>query len=516
MAYVYPASDLDRPGNLLAVAGSFWNTTYQGMDFVADVFAARAQLAAQAHLDLLDLLASISRFTVPLYHRENWTFLTFLQSEVNTTAAIATYAAGNSQSYGTGNGLKYGVGQASQGFAIPCPADLHDCKLVLNRITSPSLTLVKDIDFWLREGSIVFREDPFRNALVPTQELFESNEVVDRRAGLWLYHGDYDWSTVYEQFGYALKLQMASSEGYRSLVNALLDAITEGTTVDILYRAWAAITGVPLTLEDGEQVVEIARDARQLCIITDRSVYQFPLGAAEIVTVGDILHAGDPLVDTLRFFEFNRGQTPSAAELSGLVLGPGLLANGYLGELVFENREVPLVVEENVDGHTKVSFAIHGAPLDVDRFWEDVHAKGIQAGQTLAQLLDLRPNPQDEPTADSLPATINPLAFLCANFLRHHAYLIKLRAGYLGTKALGLYTAEQLRKIIPPETVLIVVVELEHAEEPIIMDGPGDATRPGYVEQVSGFPCMVGTETIDGSTMISERLRLYQIRGKCE
>lgn len=516
MAYAYPASDLDRPGNLLAVAGSFWSTTYQGMDFVADIFAARAQLAAQAHLDLLDLIAATSRFTVPLYHRENWTFLTFLQSEVNTTAAVAEYAAGNAQVYGSGNGLKYGVGQAARGFAVPCPGDLRDCKLVLNRVTAPSLMLVKDIDFWLHEGSIIFREDPFLNTLVPTQELFQSNEVVDRRAGLWLYHGDYDWSTTYEQFGYALKLRMASSEGYRSLVNALLDAITEGTTAETLYQAWAAITGVPLTRENGEQVVEIAQDARQLCVITDRTVYQYPLGSTAIVQVGDTLHAGDPLVDTLRFFEFHRGQTPAATELSGLVLGPGLLANGYLGELVFENKEVPLIVEENVDGHTKVSFAISGAPLDVDRFWEDVHAQGIRAGQTLAQLLDRRPDPQGEPSADSLPATINPLAFLCANFLRHHAYLVRLRAGYLGTTALGLYTAEQLRKIIPPETVLIIVVELEHAEEPIIMDGPGDATRPGYVEQVSGFPCMVVSETIDGSTMISERLRLYQIRGKCE
>lgn len=517
MAYVYPANDLDRPDKLLRLLGSFWSSTYQGVNLVFSSLSTRAQLDAQAYRDFLELIASISRFNVPVFHRENWHFLTFLESQVNNFGALVSLYdnAGIGQTYDAATNLKYGVPPETTTFSVPCPADLRTAKVVMNRIADPSLVWTDGIDFWRpANGVLTFRENPFNTELIHVQEVFEEGQVVDRLGGLWVYHGDYDWNIVYEQFGYAIRTQMQSSEGYKSLLNAIFDAMVHGTSSGDYHRAWSAITGIPLAA-DTETVETIVSDVRSLCVITDKHAYKFPLGSIPVVAAGDRVRAGDPLVDTLQFFEFNRGQTPENSDLSGLALGRGFLAAGYLGDLTFENNDVPLVVEQDDEGYTKVSFEIKGYPGDVEKFWEDVHAAGRAKGQTLANLLDQRANPIGEPTAAMLPVTINPLEFLCQNLLRYHGFVVKIRASKLGRQALGIWSADNFRKIVPPETAMIIVVELDHADEPIIMNGPGNETHPGYDERVSGFPCMVVSESIDGST-IRERVRAFQIRGKCK
>ena len=511
MSYVYPSSDLDRSDFLLSLLGSFWSGTYEGSDLIQSTLRARAKLDQQAHTDLLDLVASISRANVPIFHRENWHFLTFLESQVNNFGPdMPEFLDDNTITY---NGeIRYGLPALPIGYAVPVPASLRDCSVVLNRITQPSLTLIKDVDFWLpKPGVLLFRQNPFQSPLVPVQTLFTSGEASDRLAGLWLYHGAFDWQTAYEQFGYALKLKAASSEGYRYLINAILDALTQGTTGVDLNKAWSAITGVPLAL--GNEVVEaVETDSRSVCVITDQHAYKYPLGSQPVVEAGDKVTPGMPLVDTLEIMEFD-GYVPPT--LTALALGRGFLANGYYSDLIFENKTVPLVVEQDENGRTRVSFEISGFPGDIEAFWDEVHANGLRKGKTLAQLLDIRPNPIDDPGAGSLPATINPLSFLVSNLLKFNTFVVRVRASLLGKDALGLWTAAYLKKIIPPHTAMIVVVELEYVDEPIKMEGPGDSTQPGYEEEVSFFPCMVASDTIDPDTSVAERVRIFQIKGKC-
>jgi hypothetical protein len=60
-----------------------------------------------------------------------------------------------------------------------------------------------------------------------------------------------------------------------------------------------------------------------------------------------------------------------------------MLGYGFFGGLVFENKDVPVTVEEDVDGYTKVSWSLGGFSLDVEKFWEDVHASGVSKNQNL-------------------------------------------------------------------------------------------------------------------------------------
>ena len=494
---LYPATDLDRPEVLTGLLGTFWADTYQGDAVSNAVLAARALLEQQVVEDFDALLNSISRYTVPVFRTEAWQLLTFRESEVNTFRVLPS-RYGTARNYG--DSLHYGDAAASTLFAVPCPADLKDCRLIFNRLTEPSLVWAAGIDFTLpAEGVLAFRENPFNDPLVPVQSIFRDGQQVDREAGLWLFRGKFDDERVWRQFGYSLRVHLQSSVAYRNLVNAILDAGRDGTTQKTLQTVLATLTGIPLA--DADETVEmVEQDARALRIATDQNFYSFPLGSAALVKPGDQLVPGQAMVDTVQLYEPGQGEPP----FTSLTIGPGLLADGYYGELTFPDEDVAIAVTTE-SGRSKVSWQLGGFPGDVEHFWDDVHQKGIQAGKTLAQLLDRRSNPVGEPSAASLPPSISPLRFLLDNYLRYHAFVVKIKVNRLGTAAVGLWAASLLRHIVPPEKVLLFIMELEHSSTLDIMERVGSQT---------GMPCGVVRSQV-ASLSTASGIRSIQTKGRC-
>jgi hypothetical protein len=363
--------------------------------------------------------------------------------------------------------------------------------MIFNRFTEPSLTWSSGTEYEIANGGLTFFTNPFDDNRVVKQPVYQDGVVVDEEALLWIFRGDFDWDQIYRQFAYVLGVRLQSSSGYRDLMNAIFDALVSGSTKKQMELAVAAMTGIPLVLETQETVEEISNDGKHRLVITDQHVYRFSLSTLPIVAVGDIVYAGDPLVDSMTIYEFNRGVTP--ADLQALAMGSGFLPACYYGDLVFENKSVPLEVTEAADdefGYTYVKFGIGGFPLDVTRFFDDMHAKGIAAAEepwddctdtdgitipgdpcsgipaqeihrgTLAHRLDQRVEKVGEPTAAALPATINPLEFLIENVLRNNVAVIRMRVSDFGRDALGLSTARFLTRVVPPHTAVILVVEL--------------------------------------------------------
>jgi hypothetical protein len=506
----------DDPEKLLAVVGSFWRNVYEGSFTVGSILHARAQIDADAHLRLLALVAAMSRFEVPVFHRRNWTLLRVLESRKNETE-VARFDG--SLAFTDGSPAAYDVPRAGELHAWAVPAELAAAKTILNRITDASLVLAEGVDFTLADGVVLFRADPFADDRVAKREVVQDGTVVDREAALWVYGGEWDWDTVYEQFGYALGLKLKSSEGYRDLVNAVFDALVVGPVAASVEAAFSAVCGIPLANGD-ETVEEIWRDAEHLWVSTDASAYKFAATAVPTVAVGQLVGAGRPLVRGLRFFDLNRGHAALADGLRALVLGRGVLAAGFYQELLFEDTEVPLVVTYDAADRAKVSWELPGFPGDVTMFFDTLHAAGVAAGQTLAQLLDTRPaeakatNPEPPPAA--LPPTINPLAVLCDNVLRNNAFVVHLRPAEFGPAALGLGAVAQiLRRIVPPWTLCLVVAELSGADAPVRMTGPGTDESPGYVEAVATFSAARTAEDCDVA-LVAETVRARQIVGRCE
>jgi hypothetical protein len=511
--FTYPSNGLERAQFLLGLLGSHWTNVYQGNHLVERYAFSRAQEELQAYQDLMELVASVSRFEVPIYHADNWYFLVIKESELNSL--VLKY--GDGAIYGDqpdGTAYRYGeptVINTGLGYTFPIPTDLVDARNIFNRLSAPSLTYTKGVDFTLAEGVIAFAANPFDDDRVAKRDIVEGSEVVDREAGLWVFKGQLDWDHIYTHFGYVLGLRLESSTEYRDFLNAILDALVRGTCEKDLQLAFAAITGTPIVVEPEETVELIKKDLRHLVIVTDQHVYKFQTSAEPIVTVGDTVYGGDQLVDTVTFYDLNRGETPG--DLYSVTMGLGFLPGGFVDGLTFLNQDVALVVTEE-NGRPRVEFELGGLPTDVERFWDLVHEKGVLDGTTLANLLDGRIEPSTEPIASNLPATVNPLEFLIENVLRYNAYIVKIKVSNMGT-GLSLSNTRLLRKIIPPWTTMILILELT-SDESIEMDGDGTEETPGYSEDTDWF---IGAdpveETIDPSASVTERVSIRPVGGIC-
>jgi hypothetical protein len=460
MTYQYPDGDLHNPRVLLGLLGSFWSEQYAGRDQLRVYGAATGEVAAQAHIDLREAVDSVARQTVPVHHTEEWTLCYLRQSERGK--APARYGAAGV----FGEGLLYGGDAHDDRPTWPCPVNSVD--VLANRISHPSAVLIRGVDFTIEDGRFVFRDDPFADSLLASRAVVDEMGVeVDRELALWLFRARTDREHIWTHFGYVLNLKLSSSAGYRDLVNALLDAIVGGTAMQQVCDLLAAVTDCRLA--GGDEVVEsVLRERGELLVITDRDAYRYPAGASAVVAPGDRVSRADPLADTILFHDLNRGDVP--AWLPALALGPGLTLPRFLSDITFENRNVPLWVSADATGRTRVSWSLGGFPADVIEFWDEVHRRGVAGGLTLAQLLDLRESPVGEPRAIHLPSQINPLHFLVANFLRYNTLLVRVRADGMGPNALGLEHLRLLRRILPPQTCILTVIEVPIAGDSATVD----------------------------------------------
>lgn len=471
--FVYPASDLDRSRNLLAILGSFWARTYTRTDQVSSYAEGTAALVAQNHRNLLEVVAAMSRFDVPLYHTELWTPIVLRKSQRNSAATNLPRFDRTAEVFG--GRLVFDTAAEMPYYSYPKPAQLARAANIFDRLTAPKLALAENVDYVIDEerAAIVFVTDPFESPHVIKKGIYSSEQLVDEEITLWAFMGQFDYEYVYNQFAYALGLRLATSQSSKDLMNAVFSGLVNGgASAADLDLAFSAITGVPLA--KGHETVEVLqRDAYGSLIITDQSVYRFNEDAVPLVTEGQQVRPGQALVDALQIIELTDGVPP--ADLPALALDKGFLAACFYGDLLFENKDVPLEVDtEHTSGYTFVRFALGGFPADVSRFFEELHARGKADAEqapdpcatrprrrgTLAHMLDRRARPDSEPTAANLPATINPLRFLTANILRNNVFLVRIKSATLGQNRQGLYNMRHLRQLLPPQSAMIVIYEI--------------------------------------------------------
>lgn len=467
--FKFPANDLQRAEKLAALLGSFWSETYNGQSLVKTYLGAVGEEGMRAQRILLESIATLSRYDVPIYSEEHWYLLTLKESDKNSTeAALLRYGDGaiyGNQPDGTQYFYDIPAGRGND-CNFPLHEDIADVPIITNRLTDPSVVLHNDIDFQIQtdRNAIVFLSDPFENELIAQQTVGN-----DREAYLWMHRAQFDFELVYKHFGYALALRMASSEGYKEVVNAILDSYTRGTAAEQILLLLGAMSDLPVVREPIETVETVSSDRHGKIVATDKHAYVFTETAEILVEEGDVLRAGDTITESFEVLNLNRGSDHITTDLPAISLGRGYIGKDFAGALVFENRTVPVVVTTE-DSYTKVEFELGGNPDDVEDFWDQIHANGIAAGETLAHLLDTRTNQVGEPAAINLPTEINPFEFLVDNFLRGNALLVRLKARDFGPQAIDIGIAAALRRILPPHNALLLLIELQPETTEVTLD----------------------------------------------
>lgn len=318
-----------------------------------------------------------------------------------------------------------------------------------------AVCLFEKIDYDLDAGMIVFRTDPFLNPAIPQTPIYDSSgNITDWQIDMWFFRPQFDLGLMDEQYGYAINFQLGGQVG-KDLLNVYFDAIVSGTAKEQAERAISLLTGIPLAYED-EVVQLITADSTSQIVATDNYVYRVPFGAAILVTVGQSIVAGQAICDALQFFDCNRGIVPTADQCPGVTLGPGMIDLSIAGPLTFQNESLPVIVTTDMS-YTKIELALDGDPGDVDDFWDLAHTRGIAAGDTLAELLDTRTIKVGQPTAANLPANLNPLELVVQNILRYSGRLCVTKSPLFPATAPGIDQGTFLRKIIPPNELLLIV-----------------------------------------------------------
>lgn len=498
MSYKYPNDVYDVPGNLLAALGSWWAEQYSGKEQMSGVVEAMAGTQQQSSQDMLELLSSMSRHTVPIYHTDNWYELRLSQAAQTEVTAANVLRYDDTNTYDTG--LTYDSKAVKPYFSHALPPGLRELPVLMNQFISPDLVWASQLDYRVTATTVIFYSDPFADHRIRKQPVYKDGMLIDYVAVLWVYRGQWDWDTIYQQFGYTLRLRMQSSRGYRDILNATYDAFaTGGAGADILQML-SVMTGVPLTRYADEQVLEITQDAGGQLVITDKAAYRLPSVATASVVVGDVVAKRTSLATALQVHEL--GPRADLTAIPALSLGSGFLSSCMYGDLLFPNKNVPLeVITNDPSGFTRLQWQLGGFPLDVSQFFDELHDRGVTAATTdidtcgddellertgeltefgsigissyvrkatLAHLLDTREVAIDEPTAASLPITINPCQFLVDNIFNKNTTIIVLRTAAFSESGTGLQNLRLLQQILPPQTALLLMLELDMPKDTLL------------------------------------------------
>lgn len=482
--FTYPQSDLDNGTALLRVLGSFWASTFAGRDQLRSYTTAIATGVAQTQLNLLETVAALSRFEIPLFHTENWYPIVLRKSQLNLTPANNYKFDQDALQFNSGPVVVFDSLAARDFYAFTMPAQLVGTAHIFDRLLFPTFAMTSGVDFIFdtEAQAAIFTQNPFDNENIVRYPIYAGDVLVDEEITLWAFRATFDYQYVFKQFAYALGVQAKSTETSKAFVNAIFDGLLAGgASVSVFEKALSALLDIPLAKEDGE-IVEVAElDGSGLLIATNKHVYRFSSSAIALVTVGQKLNAGDKLVDALEIIEINRGEIPD--NFTALALDQGFTAACYHSDIIFENRAVPIRVNtQHPSGYTYIDFPLAGFPADIQRFFDEMHERGIAQIQpppaacdtttprktgTLAHILDRRNAPVGEPTAEDLPATINPLKFLTANVLRNHAFIVIIKVSGLGENHLGLYNIRHIRQLLPPYAGVFLLYNLDGQKDAI-------------------------------------------------
>lgn len=445
--FKYPSNDLQNPVLIASMLGSFWSDVFEGKQQVFDYMEGRAREAQQNLSIAKENQTSLNRYDIPVYHKEYVKRLTLVESSV-VMAEITSSSINYGDDASTSNNLYY---------AYEIDNSIKAFSYASDKLLASSFLAVSGTDCYLDTANsyILFRDNPFDNTEVVRRYYYDSvGTQTESEIDLWLFDVSVDRENVYTQYGYIVSVKDESSETYKKLIASTFDSLMFGPGELAFKRVVAAMTGVPVVESDNETVVAIFSDTRNLVIVTDVNVYKYKLGSTAIVEVGDVVDTGEQLVDTVKMYDFSTGYIPT--DLTSISLSTPILLGDFSGPLTFNNTDVATTVSSDINGKTVIEWDIDGDPADVTLFWGTTHANGVAADETLANLLDNRTNPTDEPIAQNLPTTINPMGFAITNLLRN-VILLKVKEDYFGDDAYGLVDNDPLLRKVKSANKTILI-----------------------------------------------------------
>ena len=478
---------------LLANLGSFWTEVFTNDNEILDHIQSEIDANDQTLLDAANAIAAVSRFEIPVFRHRNWNKMVIATSELAVSNRVF-YKLGDDISLG--DPIELGQTRDIPVWIIKAPTNTVQITNIVDRPVSPTVVLSKGVDFVLENGNIIFFKNPAELGFTVTAK--DVNGTPQQAVTLWLFNSKEDLKYIYNQFGFVVSLYAKqSTEHYKNLINAAFDNLIKSSNSMALRIALSSLVGIKVVQRQTETVQVINKNQGRLQIITDYDVYDFKLESTPIVAVGDVVHAGDIMVDSVQFYE---NANAVNAPITSLALDPEMFNMNLNGNLIFPNRSLNTTYSQDSSGFVSLRFPLGGNADDIETFWTYADTQGKATGKSVAQSVRLDSN-SGQPAVNQVPSTINPMQFLIDKALQANITLIVIKVSELEFIS-GFGALVLLRRFIPPHVALFLCNEI-NAE----IDYNEAVTEPG--QQMLGVMNSVLSDTY--SYTISETVDLIRI-----
>lgn len=443
---------LPTVAELNQLAGDFWSRLFADQGSISAINAAVQQEYRQQIRNLHEQAATGSFQESPLHHTE--TFWPLLVRPIDVTLSPIRY--GDGYQYGGAHGgqpIYYGQ-YVEDHWRMPIPGDLVSATGVSDKVAMPDRWYTTGLDAFWRPGELEMTVDP--------REVFQTRRDTQGEPYLllWLYMAKFERFYLANRFGTLLGSYQKSTEPYRSAITACMLSNIYGSNEIRLRELLAAAVGEPVA-EKAETVVTLLEDRPSPVVITDRrTVYGRP-GKHPVVSVGQVLEAGDFFFDSVKFSDFRSG-VPDW--LSSITLPKAVTG---VAEAEIPAGTVPISVSLKND-KTYIRTGV-----DYPEFWDWINSAEPSLPAILAEHLGLKVSNRNTPSPEVFPASADVLSALAESSLRYSLSVSLLRSSTLVDGAAQ--TLGMIRQLLPPWVAHVVQ-----------FDGPPPAGWQTHGEQSIG------------------------------
>ena len=333
-------------------AGTLWSSEHPDKGLVLSLGLVAGDLFGKAAVRLGEGLAAAARRDIGIASRENLFPLSVSSGNVDR----AVYLLDNGWRLDRSEPVKLNQRRDAP-WTVPAPAGLRSAAAIQNGPHEPNRILHAGVDFAIRDGLILLKENPLA--------VFD----VQGTETLWLRGAEFDKKDVWRRLGYIYGRERSSSSHYLNLLNAAADGFTGGTSSADVQSAVASALGIALATEDS--VVEaVLRRGDRVQVVTDREVLTYP-GTCTPRNVGD---AVPQFGCGVKEFELVRSDDDLPADLTKLVIPAGFTPVG-VGSLAGENKVKPVTKSGN-----SWRFPLTGH--NVNKFWQIADQNGAKPSET--------------------------------------------------------------------------------------------------------------------------------------
>ncbi len=436
----YPTVGNTNEHILFSTLGSFWNRAFADKAVLHGITISSAEELCQQYYDLIEAVDSYSAEDIHIFKKIKWFPILIKKSDVNTSLLRF------------GEGIKFGetvLGdpyifgkappQEAEVFNIQLPDNLKEVHLITNRVISPSIVLLNNLDIWVKGDKLFFYGDPFKLSNTTKSNLVNTDGtpvyfnhpltgqlIPDELLILWAYNSGIETDSVNNNIGYLFGINMPVTKSSKDLFQATVKLFSEGPSVFQLKALCSAFLGLRPTNNEIEQIEDIYSTDTHNVVVTNSNVYRYPIyyNLSTEYKVGDKVSKGTVFADAVEYYDsvifkdwWLSRMTPKISKESGTLkspaytLPPYMFAGNYKYGLTFKNSLE--LITRGLDGN--INFPVIGAEADVKAFNEYIN----QNKDTIAETI----SPSFGPGSSML---INPLDFLFRYILQNNTALLKV------------------------------------------------------------------------------------------